>query len=91
MPPWLQQAPIGPTSGAKVVALIENLTNWFFAGFMVLAVIFLVLAGWQFMSGGGEPQQIMKAKQKLLWAVVAIIAALLSRGVVAAIRAIIGG
>ena len=90
MPSWFQTAPTGPTSGVALAALIVNITNWIFAGFMALALVFLVLAGWQFISSQGDPQGVGQARQKLLWAAVAVAAAVLSRGIVAAIRAIAG-
>jgi len=91
MPTWIIPAPTGPTTGGAVVELIVQLTNWLFVGFMVLAVIFIVLAAWQFISSNAEPAAVAQARSKLLWAVVAIIVAVLSRGIVTAARSIIGG
>ena len=91
MPTWILQAPTGPTTGLGVVELIEQLTDWFFVGFLVLAAIFIVLAAWQFISSNAEPAAVAQARNKLLWAVVAIGVAVLSRGIVAAVRSIITG
>ena len=91
MPTWLITAPTGPESGAELVELIKHLTNWLFAGFLILAVLFIVLAGWQFISSRAEPIAITQARSKLLWAAVAIGAAVLSRGVGVAIKAIVVG
>lgn len=90
MPTWIITAPTGLTTGLEVVALITNLTNWLFAGFLVLAAIFIVLAAWQFIFSRAEPAAVAEARGKLLWAVVAIVVAVLSRGIVAAVRSIIG-
>ncbi|HEX9721727.1 MAG TPA: hypothetical protein VGA53_00505 [Candidatus Paceibacterota bacterium] len=90
MPTWLQQAPTGPQSGAEAVNLIINLTNWLFVGFMLLAVIILVLAGWQFITSGGDPQNVAKARSKLLWAFVAIAIAVMARGVPIVVKSILG-
>jgi hypothetical protein len=84
-------APTGPTSGAELVALIENITNWFFAGFMVLAAAFIVLAGWQFIASRGDPTAVTSARAKLLWAAVGIAAAVMAKGIVTAVKSIIGG
>jgi hypothetical protein len=90
MPTWVITAPTGPTSGSEIVELIESLTNWFFVGFLLLAVLFIVLAGWQFISSRAEPVALTQARSKLLWAAVAIVAAVLSRGIATVIRAIVG-
>jgi len=89
VPAWVLQAPTGPTTGAALIALIRNLTNWLFVGFMFLAVIFIILAAWQFISSRGEPQAVLQARTKFLWAAVAVVAAVISRGVAFAIGNII--
>ena len=90
MPTFLISAPTGPTSGAELVGLIENLINWFFIGFMLLSVVFVLLAALQFISSGGDPNGVKSAKNKLFWAAVAIAIALLSKGFVLAIGNILG-
>ena len=90
MPTWLQQAPTGPTSGLWALSLIENLIDWMFVGFMVLAVIILVLAGFQFITSQGDPNNVAKARAKLLWAVIAIAVAVMARGIPVVVRSILG-
>ena len=69
---WLLSAPTGPASGLAVLHLIQNLTNWLFVGFMLLAVVVILLAGWQFIAGGGAPESVSNARKKLFWAFAAI-------------------
>ena len=90
MPTWIIPAPTGPTTGAGLTVLIENLTDWFFVAFLLVAVVFIISAGWQFIAGGGDPQEVARARAKLLWGAIAIVVAILSRGFIFAIRAIIG-
>jgi len=87
---WLLSAPTGPTSGLAVLHLIQNLTNWLFVGFMLLAVVVIILAGWQFITGGGNPESVSSARKKLLWAGVAVIIALMSRGIPVVVASILG-
>ena len=89
MPTWIKIAPTGPTSGFEVLLLIQNLTNWLFVGFMLLAVIFIILAAWQFISAGGDPTAITKARSKLLWAGIAIVVAVVSRAVPVVVQSIL--
>ena len=79
----------GVTSGADLITLVEGITNWLFVFLIVAAAIFIVLAGWQFVTGGGDPQQVSQARSKLLYAAIGIIVALLSRGLVLAISNLI--
>ena len=88
--PAPETIPLTVRTGAEFVALLETIVNWIFVVLLVVAVIFIVLAAWQFITGGGEPQQVSQARQKLLYAAIGIIVALLSRGIVAAIINIVG-
>ena len=90
MPTWLVSAPTGPQTGTAVIDLIINITNWMFVGFMLLAVIFLVLAGLQFITSQGDPTNVSKAKWKIFWAVIGIGVALLARGIPVVVARILG-
>ena len=74
-------APTVVTSGAELVGLVQALTNWFFVGFLLTAVVFLIIAALQFLTGGGDPNSLASAKGKLIWAVVAVIIAVLARSI----------
>ena len=65
----------------KVLKVMDNLTNWMFTVFMILAVIFILLAAYKYLfSGGGE--EVAKAHKMILYAAVAVAVAILARGVV---------
>jgi len=83
-------APTGPTTGAAVVELINNLTNWLFFGFLLLASIFIILAAFQYVTGGGDPTQTSAARKKLIFGVIAVIIAVLAKGFVTVARSILG-
>jgi len=79
------------TSATNFITLLNNIVNWVFVVVMVAAVIFIVLAGWQFITGGGDPQAVSQARNKLLYAAVGIIVAVLARGIVTAITSLVSG
>ena len=83
--------PPGPQTGNDFVALIEGIIDWVFVILILVAIIFIVLAGFQFITGGGDAQQTAQARQKLIWAAVGIAVALLARGIPAAVRNLMGG
>ncbi|KKU93676.1 MAG: hypothetical protein UY25_C0001G0169 [Candidatus Yanofskybacteria bacterium GW2011_GWC1_48_11] len=64
------------TSAQNFIDLIDNIVDWIFVVVLVFAVIFIVLAGLQFI--------------KLLWGAVGIAVAVLARGLVTAVRSLIG-
>ena len=83
--------PRGPQSGSELIDLVEGITDWVFVILLVVAVIFILLAALQFISSGGDATQRTEAKDKLLWAAVGIVVALLSRGIPFVIRNVVAG
>ena len=60
--------PEGPQTGGDFILVVEGITDWLFVILLVIAVVFIVLAGFQFIVGGGDPQAVAQARQKLIWA-----------------------
>ena len=79
------------STGAGLLTLVDTITNWFFAIFTVLTLIFILLAAFQFVTAGGDEAKLGEARQKLIWAAVGIMVALISKGLVPIIRSIVGG
>ena len=79
LPP--ETIPTNITSGAELVELIKQLINWLFVGFLLTAVVLMIIAAFQFLTGGGDPSSLASAKGKLIWAVVAVIIAVLARAI----------
>jgi len=81
-------APVGTASrGVEVPTTnventINGLTNWFFAIFLIVAVWFLILAGFNFVTANGDSEKIKTARNNLMWAAVGILIAVLAKGIV---------
>ncbi|OHA64091.1 MAG: hypothetical protein A2842_02185 [Candidatus Wildermuthbacteria bacterium RIFCSPHIGHO2_01_FULL_48_25] len=78
-----------PGSGAALLDRIDVITNWVFAVFVAISVIFIVLAAFQFVTAGGKPEEVSMARQKLIYAVIGIAIALLARALPAVLRNIL--
>ena len=72
-----------------VMTLIEEIGNWIFTALMILAAIFLVMAGFFFITAGGNPENINKARQMLINALIGVAVGVGARGLVAAIEALV--
>jgi len=86
----LEELPLGPQTGVQLLAIAEAVGDWIFAGFIVFAVIFIILAAVQFLRGGGDPAQVAAARKNLIFAIIGIIIALVSKGIIIVIRNISG-
>ena len=86
----LPELPLGPQTGAQLLAIIDSITNWIFAGFVALAVIMVILAALQLLREGGNPEKLSEARLKLIWAAIGVMIALVSKGFVPVIRSVMG-
>lgn len=85
--------PTAPTlvGGAQdLINLINNIGNWIFAGVMAVAAVFLIISGFLFVTAGGNPEQVGKARQMLINALLGVAIALGARGLVAVVSTILG-
>ena len=70
--------------GDSIVNLIKEVGSWLFTIFMVLAVIFLILAAYKYLFSGGSlakkdsPAEVQKAHKMLIYAVIAVAIAVLA-------------
>ena len=69
-----------PSTGAGLLGRVQLIGNWVFAIFLAISLIYIVLAAFQFVTGGGDPEQVSAARQKLIYAAVGIAIALLAAG-----------
>jgi len=86
-----------PTYGEEIITtpqefidLIKGITKWIFSIVMAIAILFIILAAWYFLTAAGNPEAIAKARQMLIYAIVGIAVALLAAGLPALINAFLG-
>lgn len=84
-------APTIITSGEELINKITVIGNWFFAILLAVAALILIWAGLDFVIGGGDEKKMTAARQKLIYALIGVAVAVAARGLVAAVRSIIGG
>jgi len=60
------------TKASNVQQLILSIINALMPLFLALAIFFLVLAGFKFITARGEPGKIKEAQQTFLWTLVGI-------------------
>lgn len=74
-----------------LIDTINNIGDWVFTGLLVLAAIFLVVAGYYFVTAAGNPENLTKARGMLINALIGVAIGLASRGLVAVITSLIKG
>ena len=63
--------------------VFAKVITWVFGILLVLVVIMVLVAGYMFVTGGGNPEQVGKARTILMYALVGLAVAVLARGIVA--------
>lgn len=78
---------IGMAQGASaptvdVMQALDDITNWLFAILLITAVIFLIVAGFYFITAQGDPDKVSKARNMVLWSLVGVAVGVLAKGLV---------
>lgn len=72
-----------------VMAVLNRIVDWLFAILIAVAAIAIVIAGFYFVTASGNPEQITKARNFILYALIGVMVALLARGMVVLVQKIV--
>ena len=73
-----------------VIDVLDVVTNWMFTILLSLAVIFIILAAYKYLtSGGGE--EVGSAHKMIMYAAIAIAVAFLAKGIVFVVQELVTG
>ena len=67
-----------PETGSELIDLIGKIATWIAIIFFAVAVIFIIIAAFGYLTSGGDPEKVGGAKNKIVFAIVAIIVAALA-------------
>ncbi len=75
----------------SVIELIERITTFLWRIFSAVTVIFFLLAGFKFLTAGGDPENFNAAKRMFMYGVIGLAIALLAAGMEELTRSILTG
>lgn len=64
----------------QIFAILAKIVRWTYTIFFIVAVFFILLAAFNFLTAQGDSEKIKGARDQILWASVAIVVALISVG-----------
>lgn len=73
------------------LGLFNTIIDYLFTILLVLAVVFIIIAAFRYLTAAGDEEKVGKAHKTLLYAVVAIAVALLAQGIVFIVEELILG
>ena len=69
-----------------VQGLVQDIVGWAQIFFYILATLFIILGAWDYLQSNGEAEKVKKAKERMIYSLVAIGIAVVAGGVVAAVK-----
>ena len=90
-----QQNPIqltNPLNTTNFTDVINNIAGFLFTDIAIpLSTIMILVGAFQFMTGGGDPEKISKARKTIMYAAIGFAVALIASGVSSIIKSILNG
>ena len=75
-------------TGGETIDALERLVDWLFTILLIVAVIFLVIAAFGFITASGDPEKVAKSRNFVLYALIGVAVAVAARGLVALVELI---
>lgn len=86
----ISATPPSSTSFTDLTGLGNKIVQQIWVVFTVIAVICFVVAGILFLTSGGDPDKITKARSAFIWGVAGVIVGVLAYTIIALVRGAIG-
>ncbi len=85
---WDPVTPSAPPTytGEQALAIPITIAGWIWGFFLLIAAVCFILAGYLFVTAGGNPESVTKARQWLLWGLIGVAIAVLSRGLIELVK-----
>ena len=85
------QAPNADINSINAVgSTLCSVTNWLFYFLIIVAVIFIIVAAFKYLTAAGDAEKVKSAGHELLYAVIAIIVGILAKATPTLVVSIIG-
>jgi len=79
-----------PLKAKNFADVLNTVLNFLFTMALVIAPLTILAAAFMFVTGGGNPEQVSRAKKTLVWTIVGFLVILASKGIVFVIQDILG-
>jgi hypothetical protein len=74
-----------------VMRVLGRITDWLFAILLIVAAIFIIVAGYYFVTAQGNPDTVARARQFVLYALIGVLVGFLAKGLVVMVDRIVRG
>jgi len=81
----------GSAPDVDIMELLDSITNWLFVILLIVAAIFIIMAGYFFVTAMGDPDKVKKARDFVLYAAIGVLVGFAAKGLVSLIEIIATG
>lgn len=74
----------------QIYEILNRVSNWLFGLLILLAGLFIMWAAYKYLMAGADPEAAKDAKKIIIYAIIAIVIAALSKGMVYIILELVG-
>jgi hypothetical protein len=78
-----------PVASSGVLDTVKKIIDFVTYALLIVAVVVIVLAGYQFVTAQGDTDKITKARNYIIYAMIGVVVALLSQAIVGLVRNVI--
>ena len=71
-----------PQDGASLTEIVQSILNWIFGIIGIVAVVMIIIGGFNFMTSAGDPGKVKKGKDTILYGIIGLVIALLAFAIV---------
>jgi len=82
----LEEPPVQNKDLSSWLAVVLIITKWIYTVLLIVAVVFVLLAAFTYLTASGDPAKVKKATNMLIYAVVAVVVALIAWGIESIVR-----
>lgn len=82
--------PANPHCNMTFLDMIDRITNFIFTIGVAIFPIMAIIGGFLFLSSGGDPAKLKKAKELLLYAIIGLIIVLFAWAIISVIKSVLG-
>lgn len=75
----------------EMMDVIESITNWLFVILLIVAAIFIIIAGYFFITAMEDPDKVARARLFVLYALIGVLIGFAAKGLVVLIERIATG
>jgi len=75
----------------QVMEVLERISDWLFAILLIVAVIFITIAGYFFVTAAGDTDKVKRARDFVMYALIGVLVGFLAKGLVKLVETIVTG